>query len=146
MASFTDVVGAVGPEASSWPEKYGPIGVVAILGVAGVVWGLRRYVAEREAIDGREVAERSAMQKAVADLNAKLVETVQHNHLEAIGLLAAQREDHESRYQALLQQHITTSDRARAEVIELANSVTKALGSIARKINHAEGRDERSGP
>lgn len=148
MASFTDPI-AIAPEASSWPEKYGPIGVVALLGVLGIIWGLKRWFAERAAQDARGLAERVALQaaldvqaRAVADLNAKLVATVQANHQEALELLASQREDHEQRYQALLGQHIATSDRARAEVIELANSVTKALGSIARKLNQTEARDD----
>jgi hypothetical protein len=150
VASFIEpgAVQAIVPEAASWSEKYGPIGFVAGLSLLTLYWAIRHYLGERAQTEARNERDRQVMQamldeqrRSVAELNAKLVDTIQKNHQEALELLEAQREDHEGRYQTLLAQHITASDRARAEVLELASSVTKAFQTMARKLN-AEVREE----
>lgn len=138
------------PDAQTWMERYGAIGFVAFLSLSALVFTVRNYLRDRESQKLRDERDRQALQGAVDEsrrladtLHAKIIEIVQKTHTETLDLLEEQRTEHETRYQQLLERHVASADKARQEILELANAVTTAIKSLARKLNVTEVRDGR---
>lgn len=133
-------VDTVMPNAEWW-QGYGAIGLVAFFAVTGMTAAVRHYLAERREEKERSIKDKLALQssleaqqKALQDLNAKLVEFVQNSHHETLELLDQQREDHDTRYQALMERHMNATDKAAEKNHEIATIVTRAIDVLSRKI------------
>lgn len=112
------------PGTESWGERYGVIGVVATIALLALWLGVRALLAER----------REDRQQVNA-LNAKLVETVQQGHREALGLVADLQKAHDLRYSALLERHIGETGKYADTLREQAAATTAALAGLVKKIS-----------
>lgn len=118
---------AMPPGTESWGERYGVIGVVAMLALAALALGLRQFLVERKADRDR-----------VTGLHDQLVETVREGHRETLKLLADQQQAHEARYQALLDRHMGET-RQHAEALRAQSTATvEALNGVVKKLSRNE--------
>lgn len=123
-----------------WWDRYGAIGAVAFVSISALGLSIRQFFLDRRLDKAHHQALIDQQQQAIAALNAKLVELVRVNHTETLALLDKQRQEHEDRYEQLLDRHIATADSAREKTLELAAAVTKAIQSLSRKLGPGEGR------
>jgi hypothetical protein len=122
------------PGTDSWPERYGPIGVVALLALAALAFALKTFFADRKEERTRAEREQADHDKLVADLHAKLVETQRESHRETLRLLADQQNAHEQRYQALLDRHMTETSRTAEALRAQSQSTAEALKGLVRRL------------
>lgn len=125
----------------TWWEHYGPIGVVAGLALAALAFVVKYYLNEKREREKREEAQRAALQAMIdaqqaslVTLNRQMVEMVQTAHDETMSLLNQQRDDHERRFQALLERHMTMTDKWSEKTQEIAAVVSKAIESLSRRL------------
>jgi hypothetical protein len=123
------------PGTETWGEKYGVIGIVAAMSLLGIILGLRTIFAERR--DDRQLL--NTANAKLVDLqtaaNAKLVESVQQSHREALELVADLQSKHDERYGALLKQHMEETSRYAEALREQSAATTNALAGITKKIS-----------
>lgn len=129
------------PGTESWGDKYGAIGVIAAVLLVALAFIGRMILGERakdradsQARIDRELATKEAQiaerERAVAELNAKLLQVVQANHTQTLEMLNDQREAHDKRYQELLE----AQRDAEADTRALAAATVKAVQSLTEKI------------
>lgn len=126
------------PGTESWAERYGVIGVVALLALAALILGLRQFLNERKEDRDRQAKEQEAHDQQVSALNAKLVETVAANHRETLKIVAELQDKHEARYGALLERHMGDSGKHAEALRAQSAAVTDVLRSVVAKIRGAE--------
>jgi len=126
---------------SQWWEKYGPIGFVAFSALGALGLGLRHYLKEKAEEAKRVELERAALrtmidaqQQSLTTLNKQMVEMVQTAHEETLELLDQQRDDHEKRFQALLERHMLMTEKWAEKTQEIATVVAKTIDSLSRKL------------
>ena len=129
------------PSGSDWWEKYGAVGFVAFLALAALAYGLRHYLTEKSAEAKRVEAEKAALrqmiegqQRSLEALNRQMVEMVQTAHEETLELMDQQRDDHEKRFQALLERHMQMTEKWAEKTQEIAAVVAKTIDSLSRKL------------
>lgn len=131
--AIMQTVDPIAASASPW-ERYGIIGFVAFSSIAALGWVLRAYAAEKTAEAKRATEDRIALQTSLAALNKQMVEMVQTAHQETLELIDQQRDDHEKRFQALLERHIAMTEKWAERTQEIAATVAKTLDSLSRKL------------
>lgn len=142
---------AVPPGTESWGERYGAIGVVAALALAGLLLALRTFFNDRKEERTRVEREQADHDKLVTALNDRLVETQREGHRETLKLLSdqqtaheqrfqAMQAAHEQRYQALLDRMMTETSR-NAEALRANNQATvEALKGLTKRLRGPDGQ------
>jgi hypothetical protein len=123
------------PGTETWAERYGPIGVVALLAIAALILALRQFLKERS--EDRTRIEVALKREAL--LNDKIVEIVRENHRETLALTEELNTRHEVRYQALLERTMQ-ENRTAAEALRAREAAsTEIMRSLLSK---AKGTQE----
>lgn len=135
-----EVAGLTHPP-QSWLEQYGPIGFVAFVAIASLGLGVKYYLADKREREKREEAQRAALQALIDQqrasldaLNREMVKLVQSAHDETLTLLHQQRDDHEKRFQSLLERHMTMTEKWAEKTQEIATVVSKTIESLSKKL------------
>ncbi len=123
------------PGTETWGERYGVIGIVAAMSLLGIIMGLRTIFAERR-------DDRSALNTANRQLQelqnasaAKLIESVQQSHREALALVADLQSKHDERYGVLLDRHIGETSKYAEQLREANLATTQALAGLVKKVS-----------
>jgi hypothetical protein len=120
----------VPPGTESWGERYGPIGVVAALALAALIFSLIQFLRERK--EDRTQAAKAAAEhdKQVAALYDKIVTIARENNEQNAKLNA----EHNLRYQSLLERTMQ-DNRSNIEILRAQNAATTdALSALVRKL------------
>lgn len=141
-----DVVPAHPVPNVSWWEQYGPIGVLAGLLLAALVFivvrvVLRGWEADKVKTAADFAAKENALaerEKTVRELQAQVVEILQENHKETLRLLDEQRKEYEGRYQELLDASLADARSSRDQIHAVTLKVSRAFESVGKKIRLAE--------
>jgi len=129
------------PGGSNWWDRYGAVGAVAFMALTALAVAVRHYLAEKreserklevEKVSLRQMIE--AQQSSLATLNKQMVEMVQSAHEDTLELLDQQRDDHEKRFQSLLERHMQMTEKWAEKTQEIATMVAKTIESLSRKL------------
>lgn len=122
------------PGTESWVERYGPIGLVALLALSALIIGLRQILAERREDRSTQAKGQEAHDRQIAELHGQMVKAVRDGHQETLKLLADQQDKHDKRYQELLERHITQSRQQSDALTAQSQAMLEAFKGLVRKI------------
>lgn len=107
------------PGTESWAERYGPIGVVALLALSALIIALRNVFAERKEDRTKAAAAQAEHDKQIRELYDRIVALAREN---------------DTRYQALLERTIQ-ENRANIETMRIQGTAsTEALRALLGKV------------